>query len=61
MDLTPQEQAQVRQWQLDCPYRIVYVARKNGESVVSAATSRRIPNKLARDGWTVAIVTGRKR
>lgn len=59
MELTPAQEAQARNMMAFYPYRIIYVATKHGEDdVVSAVTSMRIPNKLARDGWTVAIVKG---
>ncbi len=59
MELTPDEIAQARICRETFPYRIVYVARKDGEeTVVAAVLDRRIPNKLARQGWTVFTVSG---
>ena len=37
------------------PFRIVYLATKGDKAVVSAVTSMRIPNKLAREGWDVSV------
>jgi hypothetical protein len=55
--LTAAEYAQVQMFRMSFPYRIVYVARKEGEeSFVSAATSMRIPNKMAREGWSVFTI-----
>lgn len=50
INLTDSEAAKVRQMMSSFPYRIIYVARKDGESVVSAVPTRRIPYKLAREG-----------
>lgn len=55
-DFTPDELQQIRAWRADCPYRITYVARKDGVSRVSAVTTLRIPRQLVRDGWTVMVV-----
>jgi hypothetical protein len=58
MQLTDDETRQVREWQAACPYRIVCVARKPGETtIVTAVTTMRLPNKLAREGWTVLRVS----
>lgn len=58
--LTPDETRQAHVMRTSFPYRIVYVARKQGEeTIVSAVTSMRIPNRLAREGWTVFRVSSR--
>ena len=59
--LTPTQEAAVRRWMADCPWHIIFVATKSGEEdIVSAVTSRHIPNRLAREGWTVRLVTSQK-
>lgn len=54
---TPDEERQIRACLETFPFRIVYVARKDGEeTIVSAVTSMRIPRRLAREGWHVVTV-----
>ena len=42
------------------PYRVHWVALKGDECEVGATADRRIPNKLAREGWAVHIVSKEK-
>jgi len=53
--LTADHHAQIARMRASFPYRIAYGALHptTGEFVASAVTSRRIPNKLAREGWHV--------
>lgn len=39
------------------PYRLHWIAIRGEECEVGATLDRRQPNKLARDGWTVYIVS----
>lgn len=55
--LTPAQEGELRTLQATFPYRIIYYAiAPDGEWFASAVTSRRIPNKLAREGHRVFIV-----
>jgi hypothetical protein len=58
MTLTPAQSEEVRIMRGHFPYRLIYVAvSPSGESVVSAVPTMRVPNKLAREGWTVVMIT----
>lgn len=51
------QMAEVSRLKAYFPYRIAYGAiAPNGEFESGAVTTKRIPNRLARDGWTVWIV-----
>ena len=58
MTFTPEQEAEIRMYRGHYPYRIIYAARNpaTGEVVISAVTSMRVPNKLARDGWEVVTI-----
>ena len=55
---TPEQTAQIIRMRDAFPFRIAYGAlnEATGEFVASAVGSKRIPNKLAREGWKVWIV-----
>lgn len=58
MEFTPAQEDEIRSLRGFFPYRIIYAARNptSGECVISAVTSMRIPNKLAREGWEVVRI-----
>ena len=59
LTLTESELAEMRRVKSYFPYRITYGAIRvtdKREFVASAVTTKRIPNKLLREGWTVYLL-----
>lgn len=56
--MTEAQKNQVLKMKASFPFRIAYGAlnEKTGEFIASAVTSKRIPNKLVREGWKVWMV-----
>lgn len=55
-ELTPEQTAEMQRIKSYFPYRIVYGAVKDGEWQCGAVTTKREPNRLAREGWTVFLL-----
>jgi len=58
MQPTETQMAQIQRAKAYFPYRIAYGALNpaTGEFVASAVETKRIPNKLAREGWNVWVL-----
>lgn len=58
MELTPTQEREARIMITSFPFRLVFIATKEGEAdIITAVTSRRIPNRLMREGWQVAFIS----
>ena len=55
-NLTPAQEAELTRLKQYFPFRIVYAALVNGSIQSGAVTTMREPNRLARLGYTVAIL-----
>lgn len=55
--LSDDEERQVKAMMAAYPFRLVYAARNltTGEFVTSAVPTKRIPNRLVREGWQVSM------
>lgn len=60
MNLTHEQQSEMQRLKSYFPFRIVYgaVNPQTSEWRCAAVTTMRQPNRLARDGWNVAVLKG---
>lgn len=58
MKMTEEQVAQLHHMKACFPFRMAYGAlnMETGEFVASAVPTKRIPNKLAREGWKVWVL-----